>query len=317
MGHLFLLLAGLLLNLGGLPETRAWAQVDRVDDPGTAVTQFELAADAGRDIAAARELVLNGQWPQALALLAPLVGDGGARLVEWDPQRLMGARAAANLLLASFPRAELDAYRRQIDPVAKRWFDAGGEDDLRRIVARTYHSRYTDQALLRLGDLACERGDTESARECWEQLLPPWSAEEAPPGGIPPVPYYPNPTISRAEVEARMLLVEWLQRPRGSSVLALERFRRRHAAESGHLAGREGQLAELLAEESAGSQAPLPNPPASVVDLGGGPTRGGELPQSIDVGALLWKLPLETVRVALPLVGGATMRFSSVPSRCR
>jgi outer membrane protein assembly factor BamB len=313
MGLRYVVLWGLLLSWGAAGRTRVWGQADRVDDPGTAVTQFELAAEAGRDIAAARELVVNGQWPQALALLAPLAGDGGTRLVEWDPQRLLGARAAANLLLAAFPRAQLETYRRQIDPVAKRWFDAGGEDDLRRIVARAYHSRYTDQALLRLGDLACERGDTEFARECWEQLLPPWSAEEAPPGGIPPVPYYPNPTLSRAEVEARMLLVEWLQRPRGSSVLALERFRRRHADESGHLAGREGQLAELLAAESAGSQAPLPHPPASVVDLGGGPTRAGELPQSIDVGALLWKLPLETVRVALPLVGGGNNPFFQRP----
>ncbi|MFM8220411.1 MAG: tetratricopeptide repeat protein, partial [Planctomycetaceae bacterium] len=254
---------GLLLTLTGWGGHRAWAQPDRGDDPGIAITQFELAADAGRDIAAARELVLNEQWPQALALLAPLVNDGGTRLVEWDPQRQMGARAAANLLLSAFPRAQLETYRRQIDPVAKRWFEAGGEDDLRRIVARAYHSRYTDRALLRLGDLAFERGDTEFARECWEQLLPPWSAEGAPPGGIPPVPYYPNPTIPLAEVEARMLLVGWLQRPPEAGEPGLERFRRRHAGQVGRLAGREGTLAELLADESAVSPSPLPNPPAS------------------------------------------------------
>ncbi|MFM8222590.1 MAG: hypothetical protein ACKOJF_27100, partial [Planctomycetaceae bacterium] len=98
---------GLLLTLTGWGGHRAWAQPERGDDPGVAITQFELAADAGRDIAAARELVLNEQWPQALALLAPLVSDGGTRLVEWDPQRQMGARAAANLLLSAFPRVQL------------------------------------------------------------------------------------------------------------------------------------------------------------------------------------------------------------------
>ncbi|MFM8286038.1 MAG: PQQ-binding-like beta-propeller repeat protein, partial [Planctomycetaceae bacterium] len=260
-----------------------------------------------------RELVLNEQWPQALALLAPLVNDGGTRLVEWDPQRQMGARAAANLLLSAFPRAQLETYRRQIDPVAKRWFEAGGEDDLRRIVARAYHSRYTDRALLRLGDLAFERGDTEFARECWEQLLPPWSAEGAPPGGIPPVPYYPNPTIPLAEVEARMLLVGWLQRPPEAGEPGLERFRRRHAGQVGRLAGREGTLAELLADESAVSPSQLPNPPASVVDLGGGPTRGYELPQAIDVGALLWSLPLEPVTAVLPQLGAFNNPFFERP----
>ena len=178
-------------------------------------------------------------------------------------------------LAAWYSRAPqaLVVYRQQVDALATRLYDEaideGSEAKLQRVVDELLLSSVGDQALLRLGELALERGNYTLARRSWESIHPQlrvvpaaarvlqcaagcswWSALRgrdvesvwpelaatlAQPAG--PVNWlaYPDSDIPVASVRARLVLVSLLEGLPNRARLEAELLRRLDPDASGSL----------------------------------------------------------------------------------
>ena len=122
--------------------------------------------------------------------------------------------------LAALPPEALKLYRKRVDPVAQKWYQQGLAERngkwLQKIVDQAFASRYGDQALLALGEMALEAGDFAAARWYWERIVP-----TVLPAGTPRTwPGYPDTDLDLATVRARLVLVSILEgaaRGRGKS----------------------------------------------------------------------------------------------------
>ena len=119
---------------------------------------------ATRRYQAAEELLLNQRWKDALDQIEPLLNQAGTGLVNVGQGRQVGVEQAGRMLLSGLSGEALERHRRRVDPLARRWWESGTEVDLRRIVDRAFHSSFGDDALLKLGDLAWERGEPSEAQ---------------------------------------------------------------------------------------------------------------------------------------------------------
>src|SRR5205823_5979471 len=115
---------------------------------------------------AAGKRLAQKEWTEAIDEYQHIVEEAGDSLVPLDPKdprHCVPARRLCQRSLASLPAAALRLYRTRVDGPAKKWLEQGrdGRDAtlLQRLVNEAFCSRYTDQALDLLGDLACERGD--------------------------------------------------------------------------------------------------------------------------------------------------------------
>jgi len=196
--------AGCLLVLWCALPAEVWAQARQpaqAADGSLPLTNPQ----ATRRYQAAEELLLAQRWKEALDQIEPILNQPGTGLVDVGRGRQVGVEQAARMLLSGLSGEALERHRRRVDPLARRWWESGTEVDLRRIVDRAFHSSFGDDALLKLGDLAWERGDPSEARSFWERLVPPFAGAVRPPG-VPPVAYYPDPQLVGAAVRARLVL---------------------------------------------------------------------------------------------------------------
>jgi outer membrane protein assembly factor BamB len=148
-------------------------------------------------------------------------------------------------------------YRERVDPQARQWLEQGkAERDprlLRRLVDETFCSRFTDQAIDLLGDLAFERGNFEEASDWWNMLAPLSPSE--PQGLASGFPSdhekslrlnYANPQVDLARVRAKQILVRLFQGERTGLPVALKDFRAKNGRSEGAFAGRKGNYADIL-----------------------------------------------------------------------
>ncbi len=206
-----------------------------------------------RRLADADKLAAQQQWAEALDEYQRILTEAGDDLVPLDPRRSVQARYLCHLRLAALPPPGLQLYRARVDPQAKKWLDQGSAQRdsavLRRLVAEAFCSRFTDQALDLLGDLAFERGDFEEAAHWWRLLTRPASelAGRVRPETPPEKLLYPDPKVDLARVRAKLILIRLFQGERGHLSEELQGFRDLHATAQGELAGRRGTYAETLA----------------------------------------------------------------------
>jgi hypothetical protein len=256
---------------------------------------------AAKMLGAARDFLAARQWGDAVDLLRQIADQHGDRLVAIEPGRYVNVQTYADILIASMPPEGLKQYRSKIDPQARRWFESAreqrDEEGLEKLVRKAFLSSYGDDALLLLGELAWEQGSVARARSYWEKLIP--SAPPVPAGELPMVLKFPDSEIDSALIEARLVLCSLMQGNQARSQSELEAFRAAHPQSSGTLAGREGNLAgilkNLLAE--AGNVAAAPATAAEVLTFAGNTARNQMFPRSVDVGSILFSLPLKEMRV--------------------
>src|SRR5262249_43032330 len=146
------------------------------------------------------------QWAEAIDEYQRILTEAGDDLVPLDPRHSLRARQLCHLRLAALPPAALRLYRARVDPQAKKWLEQGtaqpGSAVLRGLVEETFCSRFADQALDLLGDLAFERGDFEEAAHWWRLLvlpaseLPDRAKDDRANGKL----LYPDPTVDVARV---------------------------------------------------------------------------------------------------------------------
>jgi outer membrane protein assembly factor BamB len=181
-------------------------------------------------------------WSEAVELYLRLIDEAGDDLVpsDADPNHLLPARALVHRRLAA--RLELlGPYRDRVEPRAKRLLEQGeSQRDLRpleQLIDSFFCSRSAEAALHLLGDLACERGDFDQARYYWHQLEPAASPRER---------SYPDPRGAVALARAKQILARLLAGEHTRAAAELREFRTNHPAAVGHLAGRDGNLADTL-----------------------------------------------------------------------
>lgn len=307
---------------------------------------------AGNDVMGglehADEFMEEERWTDAVETLNRIIENHGDSLIEVPLSELASGLGYSKYVpvseycqrkLASWHTeapAALDLYRRRMDPLARQWYEeattAGDEVLLGRIVEELLLSSRGDQALLRLGELALERGNHGLARHYWQSVSPRlrvpdpvakvlgcrpgcdwWTAlrsrsleslwpeiENALDQEVSDVPWlvYPDTDISLAAIWARLVLVSLLQHHRERAELEYELLRRFHPEEEGRLAGREGKYVDLVADlmQDATSWPEAPEPPGWTT-WGGCPARNGSAEKPLDVARRpIWRIALPRLK---------------------
>ena len=258
---------------------------------------------AAKLLGAARDYLAARQWSDAVDLLRQIADQHGDRVVMLEPGRYVNVRTVTDIYLASMPPEGLKLFRARVDAQARRWFETAqqqrDEPALERLIQRAFLSSSGDDALLLLGESAWERGDLARARNFWQKLLPAQRPTAA--GQMPLVLTYPDSGVDAASVEARLVLCSMMQGNLARAKAELDAFRTAHPKASGELAGRRGNLAEILAAVLAESQpVAIAAGDSAATTFAGNPARNQVFPQAVDVGAVSWSVPLKEMRVERP-----------------
>jgi outer membrane protein assembly factor BamB len=240
---------GAVLMFLALPAARG------EDRAGLAVLPGEVAATARRLIAADK-LAAQKQWNEALDEYQRIISEAGDDLVPWTPRHLVQARWLCHQRLAALPPEQLAAYRKRIEPQARKWYEQGSaahdEQLLRRVVDEAFCSQPAPRALDMLGDLAFERGDFGEAERSWRHIVQPAAESEQRGADNEPWPHLvcPDPQVDVARIRAKQFLAQLFRGDGQSSRPPLEKeltaFRAHHASSEGRLAGRRGNYADTL-----------------------------------------------------------------------
>ena len=222
----------------------------------------------------ARALAAARNWDEAVDIYRELAADKSDRVVALDDGRYVNLRTYCQLQLARLPADALAAYRRQIDPLAERWYRDGlaarDEQQLSRVVNEFFCSSWGDDALLALGELALERADYAAARRAWEQIGPQlrdpggrsmwqalrgidlnanwpevdrrWQTRKTPPDWLA----YPDTQLALADIRARLILASIRAGEFDRAAFELEVFRRWHSDTAGQLGGQQGPYVPAL-----------------------------------------------------------------------
>lgn len=236
-----------------------------------------------------------GQLREAIELLQSIGDAHVGKLVAAGQGRYVNVRNYAQMLAAGLSPEGLRIYRESLDPVLKPTFEtarlAGDEVQLEKIVRQGYCCSFADDALLMLGDLAWDAGDIWRARSYWEQLLPPPPAKPGEPIGWLA---YPDSDLDPALVLGRLVLCSIQAGQQGDIQKELAEFARRHPQAEGRLAGKTGNLLEIL--QGAAKEAEQWRDPVhtSLVEtFAGSPQRFHAESSFGEVGRLRWKVPLK------------------------
>ena len=238
-------------------------------------------------------LLADQQWDEAIEVVRGIVRTDGNRLIAVNPgkattrgQYYLTVQQYAQGWFASLGQRAPEAlvrYRRQVDPLARRWFiearKTGDRALLQRIVDELFASSYGDDALLLLGEYCLEQGDYAGARFSWEQIFPQsrgglasdhqgavhgrplWmqlrflNSNEAWEAVMPALqsaparrPWLtcPDSDLEQAAIFARLVLVSIMERHDQRARRELEYLKRLYPDEQGRLAARTGSYVKIL-----------------------------------------------------------------------
>ena len=255
----------------------------------------ETDLTAQRQLELARVHLAEKRWKEGIDLVRQATANSPSSLVSIGPGRYLNVLLYAQLLFSSLPPDGLAVIRQAIDGSARQTFEEAfrGRDEagLRSIVRDSFAARAAEESLLTLGQWAWESGDTTSARENWERLIPLPRATKL--GTLPPILRYPDSHVDCANVLARLVMCSIVEGDFERSSAERAAFRRMYAKASGQLAGKSGNLADLLDEIDGNAQRwSFPPRDRTVTTFGVNSSRNGVLPATIEVGGLLWAADL-------------------------
>ena len=195
------------------------------------------------------------KWEQVLEDYQKLIDEAGDALVLMRavnsrsslPPASVQVRRLVHLRIAALPPSILRRYRQNVDAHAQKLLEEGKNQrspgPLRRLVDESFCSRFTDQALDLLGDLAFEKGDFEEALAWWRLLaLPPGEAESPPPDCL----LFPDSSLDSARIRAKEVLAYAFMDRADRARRELVIFRKLHPLARGALAGGTGLYATIL-----------------------------------------------------------------------
>ena len=249
--------------------------------------------------------IANQQWDEAVDILRQVTESHAGKVLAVTPRRFVSVRDYCHLQLASLPAEALDLYRRRVDSQARRWYEEGirGRDTsrLRDVVEQLFCSSWGDDALLALGDLELEAGNSGLARGYWESILPAefWLRRRPDGGqanGTSAWLLYPDSDLDASSVRARLVLATILE---GNTVAAresLDAFARDCGAAEGKLGGRQVNYAEFLGKLLAESrESPQPKVDRDWPTFAGSTERTKVLPVAPQASSIAWEATLPEV----------------------
>jgi hypothetical protein len=235
------------------------------------------------------------QWEEAAETLGRLAESSDGKLLGVSERRYVCLRDYLQMQIASLPPEALVVYRRRIDPVAQKWYEAGiarrDRKALENVVDRAFASSFGDKALMALGEIALESGDYAKARWCWERILPNPTASNA---NAPAMwPNYPDTKLDVAAIRARLVLASILEGSLNRAKTELDLFSHLHPNAVGRLGGREVKYAEALASLLNDSASwPTLLRTADWLTFAGNGERNKVAEPLVDIGAVAWRTPL-------------------------
>lgn len=285
----------LLLSFALLADD-SYGQNLNVAAPGQSSPDVQLNLLSNTSLTLIRQasrLLADAQWEEAIEALRRIVRNEGSKLIAVNAET--AGRAGRHYLTVQqyaqgwfadlkqrAPEA-LVQYRRQVDPLARRWYtEARAKHDrrlLERIVDELLASSYGDDALLLLGEYRLEEGDYAGARQAWEQIFAafrswPRDAHQGAARGRPlwlPLRHvksdaawqstvsrlrtdptgqswlsYPDSDLDRPAILARLVLVSVLERHHQRARQELECLRRLYPESQGRLAAQSGSYVTIL-----------------------------------------------------------------------
>lgn len=319
----------------------------------------QLDPSSAAQLENAKRFLAERQWDEAVEAIRRVQETEPARLVKVDLSRQVAGfepyitaaqycqwRMAA--LAGEAPEA-LAHYRRLIDALAEKWFREGEMNNdvrlLKRVVEQAFGSRFGDDALLKLGDLALDRGDYSAARCYWQQISgaltvstaaagplhatagsPLWLAlrnfdftrrgdELIPllrPTSSTPFGQYPDSDIDPAAVHARRVLVSLFEGSPDRASVELNLLKLLHPAAEGTMAGRQGLYVDelqRLMKESAGWPPRREQPDWTT--FGGNQRRGKiAIAQSEPGMRVLWSVALPRLAADREWIGAGRLRVA-------
>lgn len=329
----------------------------RAQDGERPTHSLSIAIDTAdrAELIRADEFLADGQINEAVETIRRLLEDEGEKLMQvaanaWCDRRgyvcYVPTRELCHLRLARAHRLAPEAlasYRRRVDPLALDWFKKGtqqhGERWLERLVVQNFTSKYGDNALFHLGEVALERGETARARGYWERISPVlrapsvsheafeefngwplWLAlhgldldahwDELKPlitqfQGKHSWLAYPDTDLELADVRARLVLVSILEGAADRAAVELDVFRRIHPDAKGKIGGQSGSYVSLLSKLLDASRSwPRVEQENGWPTFGGAVTRNRATIHEIDIGQRpIWQLGLLPVAVERELIG--------------
>lgn len=299
---------------------------------GTAATRAELSdailvdeADASTrtHLERAKAFIADEQWEEAVEILRQIAESHAGKVLPVSPQRFVSVRDYCHMQIAALPAEALALYRSRVDIRAKQWYEDGfhrrDAARLRNVIDQLFCSSWGDDALLALGDLAFEAGDTGMARGYWEKILSPDYWPDAPSAVVWLL--YPDSDLDRPSVRARLLLAKILDGDRDVARQELAHFRHDCGQAGGKLGGHQVNYADFLEELlSESGQWPAEKVDRQWPTFAGSPQRAKVVPGDFALGTIAWEtgLPELTVDANKSSVGrriaeGRNQLFSYYP----
>jgi outer membrane protein assembly factor BamB len=247
--------------------------------------------------------IADEQWDEAVDILRQVTESHAGKVLAVSPSRFVSVRDYCHLQIASLPAEALDLYRRRVDPQARRWYEEGvrrrDADRLRDVVEQLFCSSWGDDALLALGDLALEAGDSGLARGYWEKILPPGFWARLAPPVAPAWLLYPDTDLDPSAVRARLVLAAILGGDDVAARGSLDAFARECGTAQGKLGGRAVNYAEFLSKLLAESREwPTPKLDRNWPTFAGSMQRTKVLPVAPQPGAVAWEVMLPEIPAA-------------------
>lgn len=270
---------------GFVPERRyelsGTVEVDRAD------------SSAIKALNQAKAYLADKQFNDGIDLLLKTMETSGAKLVAVSPNRYLPLRDACQWVLISLPPEGLAQYRRRVDAEARRLYEEGVTHRdvrrLRKVVERYLASRWADDALDALGEIALESGDPAAARSFWERIVPvaQGAGQSLAWLGVP------DTELDLAAVRARLVLASILEGSTERAGEELARFIQLHAQARGWFGGREVRYADALSALLAESaQWPRPQPRGDWPTFAGAASRNAIAAWPTDALKPAWRVPL-------------------------
>ncbi|MBN1854221.1 MAG: PQQ-binding-like beta-propeller repeat protein [Pirellulales bacterium] len=318
-----ILLFWLLASIG-FPVCAAYGQlVPATSFELTETELHEISSTQAGALASIRELLNEEQWDEALDRLTRFTETSSDQLIALDGNRYVTLREYCHHQISRLPPEALELYRLRVDPLAEAWFSQGvAERDisrLRRVVDTMFCSRWGDDALLAIGELALQQGNYGMARSSWERISRQLRGPEGRPlwlalrdidletnwDRVEPILThrdstgadhwlaYPDTDLSLADIRARLILVSIREGSFDRAGLELALFSKLHPDAAGRLGGRQVVFAKALSDLlTAAKDWPAWSGEPDWPTFAGSPERAGTAPSAVPIAGPAWDAPL-------------------------
>lgn len=314
----------------------------------TAATVESVSSTTQRRLQQVETLLKSEAWGEAIDVLSDLSSQPTAELVSLPGDLLVPLRTYCQMRLAQLPPEGLAIYRQRVDDVAKGWLEEGvgarDEESLKRVVDELFCSSSGDEALLALGELALERGDSGAARGFWESISPGLRGPAGQPlallvhnvdltanaaairdyiaGAPQPKSWlaYPGSNIALSDLLARLVVASIRERDFDRAERELAILKLLDPQAKGRLAGSDVEYVAALGEMIPSAQSwPQPTRSAGWPTFAGDATRSAAAPALGVVAGVAWKVPLTprptfAPRTNFQIINGRMVAPTAVPS---